>query len=169
MKSRFAGFILFYITLSVLIAACTPTQETTQPVSAELSKPKFSLRMHLEKKDAEGLADSLILSTKGKNDVILLDPVVQLDETMLNKVEFKKDSKETRKLVLYFNKTGAAKLSQLIKSRKKGLVVMMNNEIYETTKLTAEMKNGIFRLMNPIWIKEADQLKETIPSEILVK
>ncbi len=161
--------ILFFLVPVSAFFSCTTTHEPVKTEVDSIAKSKFSLRLQLEKKDADGLADSLILSTRGKNDVVLLDPVIQLNESHLNKVEFKKDGKETRKIVFYFNKEGSAVLSKLIKAKKKKLVVMMNNEVFETTDLTAEMKNGIFRLTKSIVISDADKLKDTIPVELLAK
>lgn len=165
---KFSFFLIVTVLISVFYS-CSTSKEPVKPEVESITKPKFSLRLQLEKKDAEGLADSLILSTRGKNDVVLLDPVIQLNESQLNKVEFKKDGKETRKIVFYFNKEGSAVLAKLIKAKKKKLVVMMNNEVFETTDLTAEMKNGIFRLAKSITVSDADKLKETIPVELVGK
>lgn len=162
---RTTGLLL--ILIFGFVMACSPSAEVAKPAPAEV-KPTFSFRLHLETTNTDGVPDSLIQSVRGKNDVVIMDTVVHVDELDLNKIEFKKETAETKKVIFYFNKEGAGKIAKLVKKRKKPMaVVVMNGEVYEVLNLNNAYKSGVLRLSKSILVSDADKLAATMPKKLL--
>lgn len=162
-------FALFLTLMLAVLYSCAPTSETASTAQTE-KQPTFTFRVQLELKDAEGMDDSLIQSVRGKNDVVVMDSVVVVNETDLNKIEFKKDSKDTRKIIFYFNKLGSSKITSQIKKRKRVMaVITMNGEVYEVVNLVSTFKNGVLRLGKSITAADSEKLKSTMSESLIAK
>lgn len=155
---------LLLIAFGLIISCSSSNESNTAPKEV---KPSFSFRLHLESKNSDGIPDSLIQSVRGKNDVVIMDSIVYVDELDLVKLEFKKETAETKKVVFHFSKEGASKFAKVFKKRKKPMgVVVMNGEVYEVLNLNTAYKNGVLRLNKSILTSDAEKLIATLPKNL---
>lgn len=162
---------LLFLGLAIVgLAACQAPQPVTRPEPVtEVVKPDpFVFRIHLEAKSADGVDDSLIQDLQGKNDVLILDPVVQLENSDLEKVEFIKNKTEDVQLSLTLTKAGLKKLNTLAKGKKrKSILFYINGKVYEKMKLDASYKKPVLKMKTLLTADQAEKIKKTIPAELL--
>lgn len=165
--------INFNLSLVILltIISCQQSQPLVEePVQKHIVQPNFSFRAHIETDFVAGHPDSLILSQKGRNNVLILDKDIQLSDNDLNKIEYKKKSADTKSITLYFNKEGTRKITQLVKSKKnKKLIFMLNGEVYDVIDISKLPTKGTLELKSHIMSTDADKLYETMPERLRVK
>lgn len=162
---------LLFLGLAIAgLSACQSPQPVAKPEPlVEVVKPDpFVFRIHLEAKSADGVDDSLIQDLQGKNDVLILDPVVQLENSDLEKVEFIKNKTEDVQLSLTLTKPGLKKLNALAKGKKrKSVLFYINGKVYEKMKLDVSYKKPVLKMKTLLTADQAEKIKKTIPAELL--
>lgn len=160
-------YFFFLGCLLLGFSACQTPQPVVKPEPVvEVAKvDPFVFRIHLEAKSADGVDDSLIQDLQGKNDVLILDPVVQLDNADLEKVEFLKTKNEDVQLSLTLNKAGLKKLNSLAKVKKrKNILFYINGKVYERMKLESSYKKPVLKMKTLLTAEQAEKIRKTIPS-----
>jgi len=161
---------LLFLFLTGFLAACQTTEPVQKPQEPEEApKPDpFVFRLHLEAKSAEGVSDTLIQDLHGKNDVLVLDPVIQLDQTDLEKVEFVKNKQGDYQISWYLTKDGLKKLNSLARSKKgKSILFYVNGTVLEKMKLETGYKKPVLKMKTLLTEDQAMKIKQTVPAGFL--
>ncbi|MCK6601788.1 MAG: hypothetical protein L6Q77_08195 [Bacteroidetes bacterium] len=161
---------LLLVLLTGFVAGCQtsePVQKPQEPASVPKPDP-FVFRIHLEAKSADGVSDSLIQDLHGKNDVLVLDPVIQLDQADLEKVEFVKNKQGDFQISWFLTKDGLKKLNSLAKSKKgKSILFYVNGTVLEKMKLETGYKKPVLKMKTLLTEDQAMKIKQTVPAEFI--